>query len=110
MEGERKAATYVLKGEWKLKGKKYELTYEEANGPSKPHILEIYKHTPEHFDYVSRDGCPNRERKASSKELQDLSVDPFNFITPEARSEYTIENDETKMPNQAMQRTTFGHR
>ena len=91
VEGYRKAATFVLKGAWSLKGKKYQLAYYDENGTGKPHMLEIYKHTPELFEYVSHDGCPIRERKASTKELQELAVDPFNFITSEARSEYTIE-------------------
>jgi hypothetical protein len=91
VEGDRKAATYVLKGRWKLKGKYYELTYDDVNGAGKPYLLKIYKHTPDIFEYVSNDGCPISERRASEKELRDLSVDPFMFITPEARSEYTIE-------------------
>jgi hypothetical protein len=92
IEGDRKAATYTLKGTWEIKNHKYNLKYINANDEGKPDSLEIYKHTPDLFEYVSYDGCPISERRATEAELQILSEDPFGFITEEGKRNYTIES------------------
>jgi hypothetical protein len=92
IEGDRKAATYTLKGTWEIKNHAYNLKYINPNGEGKPHALEIYKHTPDLFEYVSNDGCPISERRATEAELQSLSGDPFGFISEEGRKNYTIES------------------